>query len=59
MVSIFGNMINNLKDEQFIKCVAESMPSEPEITPEFTKKYNEYQQKNQGNKKKISKYQFV
>lgn len=52
-------MINNLKDEQFIKCVAESMPSEPEITPEFTKKYNEYQQKNQGNKKKISKYQFV
>lgn len=43
-VNVFGKMIENLKDEKFIKSVSESIPPEPEIAPEFMESYNQYQQ---------------
>ncbi|MEB7455154.1 hypothetical protein [Lysinibacillus sphaericus] len=52
MVNVFGNMVKKLKDEKFIKSVSESMPPEPEITPEFMESYNQYQKRAAERKKK-------
>ncbi|MCL1700758.1 hypothetical protein [Lysinibacillus sp. Bpr_S20] len=48
-VNVFGKMIENLKDENFIKSVSESMSPEPETTPEFMESYDQYQQRNDVN----------
>lgn len=57
MVNVFGNMIKNLKDEQFTKKVAESMPPKPTITPEFMESYADYQQRAKERKKKVKELQ--
>ncbi|MBD8036623.1 hypothetical protein H9635_07705 [Solibacillus sp. A46] len=55
MVNVFGNMINNLKNEEFVKNVAKTLPTQPELTPEFLNKYRDYQQKSTKNQKKKSR----
>ncbi|UUV25932.1 MULTISPECIES: hypothetical protein [Lysinibacillus] len=55
-VNVFGKMIDNLKDESFIKSVSDGMPPEPEITSEFMESYNQYQQRTDGNLIKKEKH---
>lgn len=45
MVNVFGKMLNNLKDESFVKTAAKSVPDIPIITPDFEKEYQLYQER--------------